>query len=563
MIPAWSDYFVTADISPLQKTRICGVGFRMENAQSHYFFGLKWNMAVFLKRTPDKVEILARRFFPYKRGVFYSLGVLVQGTSIRCSIDHRIIFDAEDSSYRSGKICLIADGPALFRNASVSLKPVADDRQIPAEPDGEERRDDRQAHLGMRLFHRIKLHNACSGRSIRFGDLTGDGRQDLVLAQGAELQPDQNSINCLTAMDLDGNILWRRGELTTRRDMLTADLPFQIYDIDGDGRNEVICAMDFELLILDGETGEVKAKAPTPEATGANPPHPRLLGDSLYFANLSGKDTPREILFKDRYSKIFALNPALEILWQYECNTGHYPFAADLNGDGRDEVLVGYTLLDPDGRKLAEIPVSDHADAVSFFKFPGSGEFVVLIAASDEGLVFADLEGQVRKHLRLGHAQTVIVARLCPSIPGYQIATNTYWGNPGVIYILNEHGKILNTFQPSFHGSPLSPVNWTGDGSHLLLLSASTGPEGGLYDGFGRQVVAFPDDGHPALCSDSLDLTGNGLDDIVCWDHDDLWIYTRDPNGLHAPAKPRLVYPPRHNTSNYRAFLMIEGPHED
>src|SRR5208283_5619966 len=121
--------------------------------------------------------------------------------------------------------------------------------------------------------------------------------------------------------------------------------------------------------------------------------------DSLYIANLSGKDAPQEVLFKDRYSRIYALNSELEILWQYECNTGHYPFAADINQDGRDEVLVGYTLLDSGGRKLAEIPLSDHADAVAVFKFPGSSEYVVLIAASDEGLIFADLDGRVRKHL--------------------------------------------------------------------------------------------------------------------------------------------------------------------
>ena len=35
-------------------------------------------------------------------------------------------------------------------------------------------------------------------------------------------------------------------------------MPMQIYDIDGDGFDEVITAKNFEILILDGRTGEVK-----------------------------------------------------------------------------------------------------------------------------------------------------------------------------------------------------------------------------------------------------------------------------------------------------------------
>jgi rhamnogalacturonan endolyase len=105
-------------------------------------------------------------------------------------------------------------------------------------------------------------------------------------------------------------------------------------------------------------------------------------------------------------------------------------------------------------------------------------------------------------------------------------------------------------------------VNWTGDGTHLLLLSAAPGPEGGLYDGFGRQALAFPDDGHPVLCSDALDITGNELDDIVCWDHDNLWIYSREDTPAPASVKKMPFYPPRYNTSNYRAVITIGSIHD-
>ena len=68
------------------------------------------------------------------------------------------------------------------------------------------------------------------------------------------------TISCLTAMDLDGNILWQYGEPTDNMEIgnISADMPMQIYDIDGDGYDEVITAKNFEVLILDGKTGNVK-----------------------------------------------------------------------------------------------------------------------------------------------------------------------------------------------------------------------------------------------------------------------------------------------------------------
>ena len=37
---------------------------------------------------------------------------------------------------------------------------------------------------------------------------------------------------------------------------VTADLPFQVYDIDNDGADEVIVSRDFKLMILNGRTGD-------------------------------------------------------------------------------------------------------------------------------------------------------------------------------------------------------------------------------------------------------------------------------------------------------------------
>jgi rhamnogalacturonan endolyase len=172
-------------------------------------------------------------------------------------------------------------------------------------------------------------------------------------------------------------------------------------------------------------------------------------------------------------------------------------------------------------------------------------------------LVFADMQGKILKHLRLGHAQTVTIANLMGDSSQVQIATNTFWGNPGIISVLNKEGEVLRSFQPSIYGSPLFPVNWTGERQKLLLLSARHTKEGGLYDGYGRQAVVFPDDGHPYLCCEAMDCKGDFRDEIICWDHDQLWIYTQDGLSESPPSTPRSIQPPLFNASNYRSNLVL------
>jgi hypothetical protein len=90
-----------------------------------------------------------------------------------------------------------------------------------------------------------------------------------------------------------------------------------------------------------------------------------------------------------------------------------------------------------------------------------------------------------------------------------------------------------------------------------------------MLDGRLRPVVAFPDDGHPTLCAEALDLTGDPRDEIALWDLDRIWIYTqgrgRDrnvaPTEGNAAQPPGPTYRPRrqphYNMSDYRAEVSL------
>ena len=236
-----------------------------------------------------------------------------------------------------------------------------------------------------KLWKAIDLKNFGAARQIRFGRLTGTDDMHIVFAQHQKRghKDAYAHISCLTAINLDGEILWQIGEPSTEFNhaIISADLPFQVCDVDGDGADEVIVARNFQLMILDGRTGAVKKSVPTPlseapDETLFSVPFKqyafdRVNVDSIRIADLSGKGRPTDILIKDRYSRVWAYDNELNLLWHFhEGITGHFPYTADIDGDGKDEMFVGYHLVDHDGKLLWTLPVkTDHTDEILIGKW--------------------------------------------------------------------------------------------------------------------------------------------------------------------------------------------------
>src|SRR4029077_2420340 len=156
-----------------------------------------------------------------------------------------------------------------------------------------------------RLWKKFATPKFGAGRNVRFGDLDGDGTPEILIAQSIPRIGDNFiQISCLTAVTLDGKVLWQLGRPDPRNGLLTADTPFQIHDLDGDGRNEVVMVKDFKLQVLEGRTGRVRKWVWMPQAQPDNGKKPFTLtnGDALAFLNLSGQTGRRELLVKDRYS---------------------------------------------------------------------------------------------------------------------------------------------------------------------------------------------------------------------------------------------------------------------
>ncbi len=561
----WRDVAAEAEVRLLSRHSEAGIMVRYANNRTHYSLRISGEGSARLvrRRHEDKAD-LARAAWQSDFDSYHVLRLEATGSRLRASLDGRMLFEVDDAALGQGGIGLMATGPARFRRVEVDAGDEERARlQAEARAESAAVESARARQPQPRLWREIETPGFGTGRHIRFGDLDGDGRMEIVLAQYTSMLNggDFAFLSCLTAMDLDGRVLWQWGEPNRAHGIIPADLCFQIHDVDGDGEAEVVCCRDFQICILEGRTGRLKRATPTPEPGPMATWLPeddlfRIPGDSLCFADLRGIGQRRDVLVKDRYSNLSAYDENLNPLWRFHGNTGHFPAVADLDGDGRDEVMIGFTLVDDDGTALWRIGVEDHQDAIAIAPISAdTAEPLLALASGEGGTVVCDASGKIRWRDRTGHVQRLTAARVRDDVPGLQIITKTFWGNPDIICVYDAEGRMLDSIEVPGGGAVLSPINWRGDGEELLLMSGSR-RLGGMLDGRLRTVVAFPDDGHPTLCAEAIDLCGDARDETILWDLDRMWIYTQD-----GPPPQGRVYRPRrqphYNMSDYRAEISV------
>jgi len=567
--PLWRDYTVEAEFMPETEGR-SGLAIRYRNDRCYYFCGIEGTKAVIKLVNHERdfheplERLLAEAPFSLKKGERVNLRITTVGDRIKAIINGSLELEASDGTFPAGRLGLTSDVPTRFYRARVSASAAAAAR-LAAEKqarDSEEKRL-QSSNPQPALWKRVATRDFGVGRNLRFGDLDGDGQIDVLVGQVVHHGPkDQYSEpSCLTAMTFDGKMLWQIGKPDPWKNQLTNDVAMQIHDLDGDGRNEVVYCMDQELIVADGATGRLKYKRATPASKPPATAFPHILGDCLFFCDLEGKGRLSDIVIKDRYWHFWILNERLEPLWDGECVTGHYPYAADIDNDGKQELAIGYSLYDHDGALLWtwQDTVKDHADGVAIVDLAQAREPMprLVWAASDSGFLLVDPEGRILKRRLLGHVQNPAIANFRSDLPGLETVTIDFWGNQGIVHFFTSDGDPYYDFEPNQYGSMCLPVNWTGSGEEYFVHSANV-EEGGMFDGHGRKAVVFPADGHPDMCNAVLDITGDCRDEVVVWDPYEIWVYTQSDN----PKAGRLYKPRRNplcNSSNYQATVSLPG----
>jgi hypothetical protein len=336
--PEWGDYTVEAKVRPLALDDFTGLAFRYATNRHYYLFALTGGKEVRLAvRLPLEKTLrvaewreLGKAPFAYDTTRYHHLKVVNDGPRIQAFVDGQLLLEASDGERLTGKAGLVANVPARYQSFKVSLCPQAraavDDRIAKREV---ELARLRAANPRPRLWKKFATPGFGAGRNVRFGDLDGDGALDMLIAQNVpRVQGDAfDHISALTAVTLDGRVLWQSGRPDPRNGLLTNDTPFQIHDLEGDGGREAVLVRDFKLQVLDGRTGAVKRWVSMPSMPPDAKPRPYELGsgDSIAFASLTARvdgHFRRVVTFPD---------------------DGHPDLTAaviDLTGDPRDEVVL-------------------------------------------------------------------------------------------------------------------------------------------------------------------------------------------------------------------------------
>jgi len=231
----------------------------------------------------------------------------------------------------------------------------------------------------------IKLDGGHTFQKVAIADLDGDGNHDYVIKQPLEnIDPYEKfwkkspGTYKLEAYRSDGKFLWRY-DMGWSIEQGMWYSPYIAYDFDGDGRADVAVKAgegdprDADgrvktgpeyLLILDGMTGKERTRLDWPSREGFSD-YNYYCRNQIGMAFLDGK-TPAVLVERGTYNTIKLIayqfrDNRLRRLWAWNDSQGgrdyrgqgaHCIRAADIDDDGRDEVIIGSAAIDDDGKAL-------------------------------------------------------------------------------------------------------------------------------------------------------------------------------------------------------------------
>lgn len=404
----------------------------------------------------------------------------------------------------------------------------------------------------------IRVEPDWAGAWTTAGDLDGDGRAELVQVRIDE-HDDTHAVVAVSVYRHDGTVLWRWGDPSSGVAALHSDVPCQVHDWDLDGRPEVVVGTRTHVVRLDGASGRELQRFATPGPDAV---------DCLIFARLSGG--PRDdLLLKTRYQRLWAYTADGEQLWESVepggWRTAHQPLVLDLDGDGRDELLAGYALLDHDGRLLWRLDGEalglgrGHLDCARVLRrgATAAGWRLVLTCCGDQQLLCIDGSGKVIWRARGRHFESLHLADFAGlGEPQILVDIDHTERRRAPLEVYDADGAprvVLNTTYGRFH-----PVLTWGDDptprvvacEDRLLVSGADGRPLARFDTPLPEGVVFDQSANPAehrargayhLIGSVGNLFGHGQPDLLLHTNPGgvLWLY-RNPARAPGPLAPGL-----------------------
>lgn len=401
----------------------------------------------------------------------------------------------------------------------------------------------------MKLWKEIDISDY-RGTFPCLGDLDNDGTVDFLLyRQGPQTTP-----GYLVAVDHQGKKLWEMGDASIQthspdgrhREPALRGIAF-VFDIDRDGRSEVITEFWSDgqpmLYVLDGQTGKIEHSRVSPFGLDVRGGRRSRCHPVARVAYLSGKDEAPTIVLKYGASgqvpcHVVALDAALETIWHRKAQKNamaHVPTIGDLDGDGREEIIVGTTAMDENGKVLWEKKALNHADCTAIFDLSPQPGKAVLIGICNSGPAYCmSADGRTiweKTRQEVSHGQGVWAGNFIEDEPGPEaiILRSGHVGD--FLTVRGSDGSPLAAFKHrrEFRGYPDFPcvVDWRSPDVQSLWIPIDRY----LVDGKGQIVAELGEHeervrnalqwgttkSHVAAQAFAVDLCGDGRDELVVY----------------------------------------------
>lgn len=409
----------------------------------------------------------------------------------------------------------------------------------------------------------IKLDMENGGNYLVAGDLTGDGIVEIITLKYWVEPTDINRVKSLVVQSmLADSVLGERGKTiwSWHSDYETpqhigggrgSSAAVVVFDLEtGKENHKLLMATDGWLYEFtfdkNGFVSERKVLTGTVDAS-----------DCLIIANLDGNGK-HQLLLKDAYHTIWAYDQNLNLLWKTK-NPGGYLLAHrigayDMDGDGKDEILAGATILNSKGvvksilkTNSVKLWYGGHIDGI--VPIQQNGVWYISVTYCD-GLGFAlfDVEGNLKWEITGDHYEYLVGGYFfnTPELKNqFQLISKVHYNDGDPQIMMNQDGKFLGLFEPS---STIFPVDWSGDGYHeLVFLSPAT-----LYSGKERIAdfyIPGKEDGFPFTIrvADMVGRDGlktDGIPDVAIrvTNNSDAHFLHIYPN-MHGKKPTNYVYP--------------------
>jgi len=335
-------------------------------------------------------------------------------------------------------------------------------------------------------YKSIKLKNNIMAGRVAVADLNGDGEYDYIIrhpnsnVDPGVANPNDGTTYKIEAYLSDGTYLWTK-DLGHGIEPGVWYSPFMVYDFDGDGKAEVVLKTAGDdylknekgrvyggseyLSVLDGMTGKELARVDWPERNDRYGNLIRQNRNQIGMAYLDGK-TPCILAARGTYKLMVVdawqfTNGKLEKLWRWDGDEenpvvrsqgAHNMVCGDVDGDGRDEILLGSCMLDDNGTLLWSSGLG-HSDKAYLTDIdpqqPGMEVFLALEPWHDNGYGVCVLEAKTGKRIwginhKTFHVGDGMVADIDPASPGLEcFASEDKKGGSTDKYLLSAQGKKL------------------------------------------------------------------------------------------------------------------------